>query len=301
MGNKNTIRVAHLGGIDAGCQMRHQYDAAKPTLILVNSMTTTSDLYEKQFSDKALTDKMKVIAIELLGHGLTRTNSEHFTYWDTAIMNLQVMEALGIPKAFVLGTSQGGWITARMALLAPDRIEGIIPLGSSMDYESERTRKLGCWDGPSGLTPSIAGWTATQATPDFSPSDDYCNLLVDIGLGTDCEPTVREYWTKTVKANYQGEEGRKRLRMAAINLCERDGLHRRLPDIKCPVLWMHGTKDVVYSVSNAQEEIKLFTNSKEVQLVTVADGQHFLSASNPAEVNMAVVNFVQRWAGKHIR
>jgi len=88
--------------------MRHQYDAAKPTLILVNSMTTTSDLYEKQFSDKALTDKMNVIAIELLGHGLTRTNSEHFTYWDTAIMNLQVMEALGIPKAFVLGTSQGG-------------------------------------------------------------------------------------------------------------------------------------------------------------------------------------------------
>ena len=47
-------------------------------------------------------------------------------------MNLQVMDALGIKKAFVLGTSQGGWLTARMALLGPDRIEGIIPLGTSM-------------------------------------------------------------------------------------------------------------------------------------------------------------------------
>lgn len=37
-------------------------------------------------------------------------------------MNLQVMEALGVKKAFVLGTSQGGWITVRMALLAPDRV-----------------------------------------------------------------------------------------------------------------------------------------------------------------------------------
>jgi pimeloyl-ACP methyl ester carboxylesterase len=46
-------------------------------------------------------------------------------------MNLQVMEALGIKKAFVLGTNQGGWITVRMALLAPDKIEGIIPLGTS--------------------------------------------------------------------------------------------------------------------------------------------------------------------------
>lgn len=28
--------------------------------------------------------------------------------------------------------------------------------------------------------------------------------------------------------------------MAAINLAERDGLHGRLSDVKCPVLWLHG-------------------------------------------------------------
>lgn len=75
---------------------------------------------------------MNLLAIELLGHSKTRTKSEHFTYWDTALMNLQVMDALGIKKAFVVGTSQGGWITVRMALLGPDKIEGIIPLGTSM-------------------------------------------------------------------------------------------------------------------------------------------------------------------------
>lgn len=35
-------------------------------------------------------------------------------------MALQVLEALGIKKAYALGTSQGGWLVARMALLAPD-------------------------------------------------------------------------------------------------------------------------------------------------------------------------------------
>merc|ERR1712130_297141 len=93
----------------------------------------------------------------------TRANAEHFTYWDTAIMNIQVLEKLGMcgggKKVFVLGTSQGGWITVRMALIAPDRISGIIPLGTSMDYESERTRKLGCWDAPTGLTPTINACT----------------------------------------------------------------------------------------------------------------------------------------------
>ena len=41
-------------------------------------------------------------------------------------MNLLALEELGITgegkKVFVLGTSQGGWITVRMALLAPEKV-----------------------------------------------------------------------------------------------------------------------------------------------------------------------------------
>lgn len=122
MSHINTVDVPHLGGITAGYQMPHPYNISKPTLVLVNSFTTSSELYRGQYENPKLTSVMNLLAIELLGHGQTRTKSEHFTYWDTAIMNLQVMEALGVKKAFVLGTSQGGWITVRMALLAPDRV-----------------------------------------------------------------------------------------------------------------------------------------------------------------------------------
>jgi pimeloyl-ACP methyl ester carboxylesterase len=125
MPNTKTVHVPHLGGIDAAYQMPHPYDASKPTLILVNSFTTSSELYQKQYANKELTDKMNLVAIELLGHGQTRTKSENFTYWDTAYMNIQVMDALGIKKAFVLGTSQGGWITVRMALLAPEKVQDL--------------------------------------------------------------------------------------------------------------------------------------------------------------------------------
>ena len=44
-------------------------------------------------------------------------------------MNLQVMDELGIEQAFALGTSQGGLIVARMALLRPDRVS---PMCSSL-------------------------------------------------------------------------------------------------------------------------------------------------------------------------
>lgn len=122
MPNTKTVQVPHLGGITAAYQMPQAYDASKPTVVLVNSFTTSSELYRSQYKNKELTDAMNLLSIELLGHGQTRSKSENFTYWDTAIMNLQVMEALGVKKAFVLGTSQGGWITARMALLAPEKV-----------------------------------------------------------------------------------------------------------------------------------------------------------------------------------
>lgn len=242
----------------------------------------SSALYENQYS--LVTAHFPVITdteSRLLGHGQTRTKSENFTYWDTAIMNLQVLEALGIQKAFVLGTSQGGWITVRMALLRPDMIEGIIPLGTSLDNESERTRKLGCWNGPADLAPSIKAWTSNKPVSDFEPGTDFSNFLIDIGFGKDCDKSTRQFWNDLIRENYRGEEGRKRIRMASINLADRDGLHQRLSDVKCPVLWLHGTADPVYSVANAEEEIKLFTNSKDAQLKVVKDGQHFLSFSHP--------------------
>ncbi|KAL8813083.1 MAG: hypothetical protein Q9223_003524 [Gallowayella weberi] len=295
MSYTKTVDVPHLGRITAGYQMPKPYDASKPTLVLVNSFTTSSELYRGQYENKKLTSAMNLLAIELLGHGQTRTKSENFTYWDTAIMNLQVMEALGVKKAFVLGTSQGGWITVRMALLAPERIEGIIPLGTSLDYESERTRSLGCWNGPSLLTGNIDAWTSKTPTPDFEPEDEFCNFLIDIGFGKDCDKSVRDFWVKTIKSNYRGDDGRRRARMAAINLRERDGLLGRLFDVQCPVMWLHGTEDAVYSIANAEQEIRLFTNSPSANLVTVKDGQHFLSASHPQDVDNALVEFVEKW------
>ena len=213
----------------------------------------------------------------------------------TQTRNIQVLDALGIKKAFVLGTSQGGWITARMALLAPDKIAGIIPLGTSMDYESERTRSLGCWDGAEACTGPINKWTTKEATPDFEPGQDFADFLIDIGFGKDCDSSARDFWRNEIKNNYRGDDGRKRARMAAINLRERDGLHGRLFDVKCPVLWLHGTSDAVYSVANAEEEIKLFVNSPDARLVTVPEGQHFLSFSHPKEVDGHLIEFVGKY------
>lgn len=143
MAAQTTIKVPHLGGITAGYRLSaDKVDASKPTVVLINSMCTTSSLYNDQFASKSLTDAVNLLAVEPLGHGATSSPSEHFTYWDSAIMALQVMEALGVSKAFALGTSQGGWVVVRMALLAPEKV-GIFPPSHSLTLHSSHS-SWGC-------------------------------------------------------------------------------------------------------------------------------------------------------------
>lgn len=295
MSEAQTVSVPHRGNSTIGYRFGSPYDPSRPTLVMVNSFSTSVELYRPQFADTELGNTANLLAIELFGHGRTRTPYEHFTYWDTAVANWQVLDALGISEAFVLGTSQGGWVAAQMAILEPGRTKGIIPLGTSMDFESQRSRDLGCWDGVEVCTGLIDG-LSEPVGDDWTVDDDFCDFILSAGIGGASSPEERERWHATQKGDYRGDEGRKRLRMCSINLRDRDGLHGRLGIITCPVLWMQGTADQVYSVPNAEDEIKMFVNSAGAELRTVEGGQHFLSASDPDAVNAATIEFIKNWA-----
>ncbi|OBT63966.1 hypothetical protein VE03_05989 [Pseudogymnoascus sp. 23342-1-I1] len=295
MAAKTTIKVPHLGGIDVGYRLSNdRVDAAKPTVVLINSMCTTSSLYNDQFNSKSLTDAVNLLAIEPLGHGATDSATEHFTYWDTATMALQAMEALGVEKAFALGTSQGGWMVVRMALLAPEKILGLLPLGTSMDYESATSREKGCWDPKTNLLPFYQKWSVPD--PDFVVDEVWRGLVTSLGFSGTVSAETTAFWDATLKEVYSGEKGRKKLRMAAINLLERDGLLLRLGDIKCPVYWLHGPEDPVFGNVVPVEQIKLFTSSQEATLTWVENAGHYLNATSPKETEEAILKMVGKYA-----
>jgi len=135
MAATKTVNVPHLEGTKVGYALSgDKYDPSKPTCVLMNSMCTSVALYKLQFENPKLTEAMNLLAIEPLGHGATSTRVENFTYWDSAIMALQVLDALKIEKVFVLGTSQGGWMVTRIALLAPDRVSEFLEVERT-EYE----------------------------------------------------------------------------------------------------------------------------------------------------------------------
>jgi hypothetical protein len=107
-----------------------------------------------------------------------------------------------------------------------------------MDFESPQSRELGCWDGPAacdGLVTMAAD--LTPAPKDFEPGDAYYDFILEIGFGKTIDEKTRTFWTNRIRDTYRGDEGKRRICMAAVALAARDGLRERLGYITCPVLW----------------------------------------------------------------
>lgn len=135
---RHTVTLAHgptatITACYASSAPLAEPDPAKPTLVLLNSFTTDSSLFAPQFADAALRGRANLLAVDLLGHGGTRVGGgaaagredvarPHWTYWDSAWMALGVLREVGVERAVVAGTSQGGWVAVRMALLAPEMV-----------------------------------------------------------------------------------------------------------------------------------------------------------------------------------
>ncbi|KAL5906835.1 hypothetical protein ACKVV1_011238 [Pyricularia oryzae] len=297
MAAQTTIKVPHLGGVTAGYRLSEQPSSNKPVLVLINSMCTTSSLFDAQFASRALTDAVTLLAVEPLAHGATRCDAGgHYTYWDSAVVALQVMDGLGVREAFALGTSQGGWIVVRMALLAPERILGLLPLGTSMDSESAYSRSKGCWDPRTTLAPFLEAWSTADSTPDFVVDEAWCTAVGSLGFSGAVGAETLQFWSDTLRSVYRGDGGRRMLKMALVNLVERDGLLWRLRDVVCPVYWLQGTRDVVFGVELCAEHLRLFANAAERDLVLVEGGGHYLNATSPDEVEAAVLRMVAKYA-----
>ncbi|KAJ3715749.1 putative alpha/beta hydrolase [Lentinula raphanica] len=293
MAATTTMKVPHLGGITVGYRLSgNTYDKTKPTALLVNSLYTTVSLFNDMFTNTKLIDAMNILAVEPLGHGATTCPIEHFTYWDSAIMALQVMDSLGIENAFALGVAQGGWIVVRMALLAPDRISGLMPIGTSMDSESEESRKKGAWDPHRFSIPFIEKWSSVDPTPSFVVDDIWVKMVNGLAFAEALTQEREIFWNSTMKSVYKGDEGRKKLRGALICLLERDGLFLRLRDIKCPVHWLQGSQDKPFPPALASEHVKLFTSSKDAKLDIIEGGCHYVNVSHSLEVSDALKGLV---------
>ncbi|HTI26973.1 MAG TPA: alpha/beta hydrolase [Kutzneria sp.] len=234
-----------------------------PAVVLLHSFLMDGDMFAPQIA--ALGDTFRLVTVDERGHGKTPLDGP-FSYWDVAEDVLAVVDELGIDQFALVGTSQGGFIALRIALLAPGRVTALAVLGSSAAAEDPRVAEA--YRGLGTL------WT-TQG-----PTDQLLDMVATICVG-DMDNSA---WKVKLRAlPYE------RVPVLLDALTRRDSIVDRLGEIACPTLVMHGTADAAYPVERATEIAEAVPKG---ELALVEGGAHFLSLTDPAVVNPALREFL---------
>jgi 3-oxoadipate enol-lactonase len=239
-----------------------------PPVVLSHGYLMDSSMFDAQVA--ALAPEYRVITWDERGHGGT-TATAPFSYWDSAADVLGLLDHLGVGQAVLGGMSQGGFLSLRAALLAPDRVRALLLIDSQAGLEDP------------ALVPAYEEMEQIWLAQGPDPVRD---VVATIILGpADGTVAWQPWFAKWASAD------RDALQFAFRCLMDRDDLTGRLGEISCPALVLHGTADA--AIPMARAEALLAGLAGPAALVQIEGGTHASNMSNPDQVNLALLEFLR--------
>jgi 3-oxoadipate enol-lactonase len=236
-----------------------------PVVVLSHGILMDHTMFGRQVS--VLAPEFRVITWDERGHGGTAAPGP-FSYWDSAADVLGLLDHLSVRRAVLGGMSQGGFLSLRAALLAPERVRGLILLGTQAGLEDPAAAE--------SYVQLENVWLEHGPAP-------VQELVASIILG----PVDWEGWFAK-----WAELDRAQLPHAFRCLMDRDDITGRLGEITCPAVVVHGTSDAAIPLARAQ--MLRDGLGGQAELVTVDGGSHAVNLSHPDQVNASILSFLGR-------
>jgi len=105
-----------------------QGDPAGVPLVMLHAWVESRRSFDRLLP--ALPTEIHVVAMDQRGHGEADKPPSGYTLSDYADDVLGFMDALGLRDPFILGSSSGGYVAQQCAVQSPDRVRGLILVGS---------------------------------------------------------------------------------------------------------------------------------------------------------------------------
>lgn len=222
----------------------------------------------------ALAEHYRVIAADMPGWG----DSDPVTWQDrdhsTAVADL--LDALDVEKATLIGNSMGGGTTIRFGYEHPERVHRLVTMGSSAGAPT--------LFGPAGLTEGLKVLQRGYREPTVETMRELVEVMTfDSSFAT--EELIRERADMTASktehnANFLDSVGKR----AVVELD-----HKQVATIAAPTLLFHGRDDRVVHFENSLRLTSLIPNSR---LVLINRCGHWLQIEHAQEFNRTVLDFL---------
>jgi pimeloyl-ACP methyl ester carboxylesterase len=237
---------------------------SRPAVVLSHGYLMDHTMFDAQLS--ALAPEFRVITWDERGFGGTRADGP-FSYWDSARDVLGLLDHLGLPQAVLGGMSQGGFLSLRAALLAPERVRALVLIDTQAGQEDP------------AVAPSYEELEEIWLAQGPEPVQE---VVASIILGAvDPKPWFAK-WARLDAADTDH---------AFRCLMDRDDITGRLAEISCPALILHGTADA--AIPMAKAEILRDGLAGPAKLVAIDGGSHAANMSHPEQANAALLEFLR--------
>jgi 3-oxoadipate enol-lactonase len=238
-----------------------------PTVILSHGFLMDREMFAAQIG--ALAPEFCVITWDERGFGETEFDREPFTYWDSARDCLGLLDHLGIEQAVLGGMSQGGFLSLRAALLAPERVRALVLIDTQAGVEDPER---------------LPAYRQMQQTwLEVGPVDDLTGAIAYLIIG---DPALNEVWIAKWR-----KLAPETLRAPGDCLLDRDDITGRLSEIACPAIVFHGTADQSIEMERAEELCRGLSGCAGV--VRVEGASHAANLTHPDEVNGPLLDFLR--------
>jgi pimeloyl-ACP methyl ester carboxylesterase len=242
--------------------------AGGPVVVLSHGFLMDHEMFAPQVA--ALGSEFRVITWDRRGFGETEFDGKPFIYWDSARDCLGLLDHLGIEEAVLGGMSQGGYLSLRAALLAPERVRSLVLIDTQACLED--AEKIPAYQA------MLEAW-ASQG-----PSDGLAEVVAGIIIG---DPAHNPHWIAKWQARSPGmivEPGR-------CLLGREDDVSGRLKDIACPALVLHGSEDTAIPLASAEHLAAELPGSDGVAVIEGA--AHASNMTHPNQVNSLLLDFLR--------
>jgi pimeloyl-ACP methyl ester carboxylesterase len=127
-------RIADINGIKLYFAI---YGAGDPVILLLHGGLGHSDVWG--FQIPALAKRYRVITVDSRGHGRSTRNEASYSYQLMADDVLALLDWLEIPRASIVGWSDGGIIGLDIAMRHPERLEKLFVFGANYSVSGVKT------------------------------------------------------------------------------------------------------------------------------------------------------------------
>ncbi len=241
-------------------------------LLLIHGFPFNSSMWELQVED--LGELARVIAPDLRGFGRTDATPAPYSVGLFAEDCANLLAYLGIDGPIVVGgLSMGGYIALEFYRRYPKRVAGLILAATRAGADSAEG-KAGRDKAAETARSQGAAATASGMLPKLLAPQNY-----------DDQPDVVEFVQEMMEsASVEGIVG------ALMAMKERPDSTPTLPEIEVPTLIIHGAKDQLIPLSEAEAMHQAISGA---ELVIVPDAGHLPNLEQPELFNDAVMDFLE--------